>query len=67
MEWWDGGNKFGFALSELIVDKGFEDLWRKKNPNFSEFTYYNRSSVTRSRIDWTYTDKKLLTIPKLIT
>ena len=71
----DGGNKVqrlykcgsNYTLSKLIVDKSFEDLWRKENPYFSEFTYYNRFSVTRSRIDRTYTDKKLLTIPKLVT
>ena len=47
----DGENKtqrihrccFNYALSKLIVDNGFEDLWRRKNPDSPEFTYYDRS------------------------
>ena len=61
----DGGNKtqriYGcrsnYALSKLIVDNGREDLWRRENPVFSEFTHYDRSSGTRSRIDKAYTDR----------
>ena len=58
----DGRNKtlckyhFNYVLSKLFVDNGLEDLWRKKNPDSSEFTRYNRSSVTRSTIDRVYTD-----------
>ena len=47
-----------FALSKLIVDNGLEDLWRRENPDTSEFTCYDRSSGTRSRIDRVYTDIK---------
>ena len=32
------------------------DLWRRVNPHSSEFTHYNRSSGTRSRVDKVYTD-----------
>ena len=32
-----------YALSKLIVNNGFEDLWRKKNPDSPEFTCHNRS------------------------
>ena len=47
-----------FALSKLIIDNGLEDLWRRENPEISEFTRYDRSSGTRSRIGRVYTDKK---------
>ena len=36
-----------------------EDLWRRENPDFSEFTSYNRSSGTRATIDRIYTDIKM--------
>ena len=61
----DGRNKilyiyrFNYFLSKLIVDNGLEDLWRKENPDSSDFTRYNRSSGTRSRIDWVYNDTKI--------
>ena len=42
---------FNYALSKLIVDNALEDLWRRKKPDSSEFTRYNRSSSTRSRIE----------------
>ena len=32
-----------YALSKLIVDNGLEDLWRRENPDSSEFTRYDRS------------------------
>ena len=32
-----------YALSKLIVDNGLRDLWRRENPDSSEFTCYNRS------------------------
>ena len=32
-----------YALSKLIVDNGLEDLWRRGNPDFSEFICYDRS------------------------
>ena len=31
------------ALSNLIVDNGLEDLWRRENPDSPGFTRYNRS------------------------
>ena len=40
-----------FALSKLVLKNGLDDLWRRENPDTSEFTHYNRSSGTRSRID----------------
>ena len=47
----DGGNKTqtlyrccsNYALSNLIVDNGLEDLWTRDNPDFPEFTCYDRS------------------------
>ena len=47
---------FNYALSRLIVNHGLEDLWERENPDSSEFTHYNRSSGTRSKIDSAYTD-----------
>ena len=32
-----------YALLKLIVYNGLEDLWRKENTDFPEFTCYNRS------------------------
>ena len=32
-----------YALWKLIVDNGPEDLWKRENPDSSEFTSYNRS------------------------
>ena len=42
----DGDNKTqrlyrgcsSYALSKLIVDNGLEDLWRRENPDYPEFT-----------------------------
>ena len=48
-----------FALSKLIIDNGLEDLWRRENSDTYEFTHYDRSSGTRSRIDRVYTDIKI--------
>ena len=45
------------TLSKLIVDNGLEYLWRRENPDSSEFTHYDRSSDTRSRIYRVYIDK----------
>ena len=67
----DGRNKtlykchFNYALSKLIVDNGLEDLWRRENPDSSEFTCYNRSSVTGSRIDKVSTDIKMTNYTKI--
>ena len=32
-----------YALSNLILDNGLEDLWRRENPDSPEFTCYDRS------------------------
>ena len=32
-----------YALSKLIVDNGLEDLWRRENLDYPEFTRYDRS------------------------
>ena len=56
----DGKNKtlyrccFNYVLSKLIVNNGLEDLWRRENPDSSEFTCHSRYSGTRSRIDRVY-------------
>ena len=47
------------VVSKFIVDNVLEDLWRRKNPGFSEFTHYDRSSGTRSKIDRFYNDIKI--------
>ena len=46
----DGENKTqlyrccsNYALSKLIMDNGLEDLWRRENPDYPEFTCYDRS------------------------
>ena len=31
------------VLSKLIVDTGFEDIWRRENQDSPEFTHYNKS------------------------
>ena len=51
--------RFSYALSILIVDNGLEDLWRRENPDSSEFTCYNRSSRTTFRIDRVCNNKKI--------
>ena len=48
-----------FALSKIVLENGLVDLWRRENPDTSEFTRYDRSSGTRSRIDRAYTDIKI--------
>ena len=37
-----------YALSKLILDNELENLWKRENPESSEFTHYDRSSGTRS-------------------
>ena len=54
-----------FALSKLIMENGLEDLWRRENPDISEFTHYDRASGTRSRIDRVYTDIKIANNTKI--
>ena len=56
---------FNYALLKLIVDNGLVELWRKENPEFSEFNRYDRSSGTRSRIDRVYTDIKIASNTKI--
>ena len=55
-----------YALSNLILDNGLEDLWRRENPSSSEFTHYDRSSGTRSRIDRVYTNVNIASNTKII-
>ena len=50
---------FNYALSKLIVFQRLDYPMRRKNPDTSEFTRYDRSSGTRSRIDRVYTDIKV--------
>ena len=52
---------FNYSLSKLIVGNGLKDLWRRENPEFSEFTYYNRPFGTGSTIDRVYTNIKMAT------
>ena len=67
----DGRNKtlyrcrFNYTLSKLIVDNGLDDLWRRENPDSSEFTCDDRSSGTRSRIHNVYTDIKIASNTKI--
>ena len=44
-----------YTFSQVIVDNGLNDQWRRKSPDSSEFTRYNRNSVTTSWIDKVYT------------
>ena len=54
-----------YVLSNIIVDNGFEDLWRRKNTDSSEFTHYNRFCGKTVRItDRVYTDMKIANITK---
>ena len=67
----DGKNKtlyryhFNHAISKLIRDNGLEDLWKRENPDSSEFPRYDRSSGTRCRIDRVYTDIKMTSNTKI--
>ena len=69
-----GGNKTqrlyrcgsNYALSKLIVGNGLEDLWRRKNLDFSEFTNQDSSSGAKCRIGKAYSGIKIATIPRLI-
>ena len=47
------------------MDNELKDLWRRENPDSSEFTRYNRSSGTRSTIDRVYTDIKMASNTKI--
>ena len=63
-----GGNKSqipyrscsNYGLSRVIVDNGFEDLWKRENPDSAEFTHYNGVILQRFRIDRIYTDIKIV-------
>ena len=69
----DDGNKTqrhyrcgsNYALSKVIVYNGLEDLWRRENPDSSEFTRYDSSSGARSRIDRVYTDIEIANNTKI--
>ena len=47
------------------MNNGLEDLWRRENPNSSDFTSYDRSSDARSRIGRVYTDIKVTSNTKI--
>ena len=55
----------GKIKSKLIVDNGLEDLWRRENPDSSEFIYCDRFSCARSRINRVYTDIKIASNTKI--
>ena len=38
-------NSSNYALSKIVGNNGLEDLWRRENPDFSEFTHCDRSSA----------------------
>ena len=52
-------------MAKLIVDNELDDLWRRENPDFSEFIRYDRSSGTRYRVDRIYTDIKAASNTKI--
>ena len=54
-----------YALSKLTVNNGLEDLWRRENPDSSEFSHYNKSSGTRSRIGMVYIDVRIANNTKI--
>ena len=57
--------QFNYVLSKIIVDNGLEDLWRRKNPDFSEFIHNNIYSGTKPTIDTVYTDIKMTSNTKI--
>ena len=69
----DDGNKTqrlyrcgsNYDLPKLIVDNWLEDLKTRENPDSSEFTPYDRSSDTRSRIGRVYTNIKIANDTKI--
>ena len=48
-----------FKFCPVQTHHGVQDMWRREKPDTSEFTHYDRSSGTRSRIDRVYTDIKI--------
>ena len=56
---------FNYPLPKLIVDNGLDDLWRRENPDSSEFTHCDRSSGARYRIDRIYADMKIANNTKI--
>ena len=56
-----------YALLKLIVYNGLEDLWRKENTDFPEFTCYNRSFGKDPGQAGSILIQKFPTIPRLIT
>ena len=69
----DGGNKTqrlyrcgsNYALLKNIVDNELENLWRRGNPDSSDFIHYDRPSGTRSRINRIYTDIQIVNNTKV--
>ena len=49
---------FQLCPVKIIVDNGLENLWRRENPDSFDFTRFDTSSGTSSRIDSVYTDTK---------
>ena len=49
---------FNYALSELIVNHGLQDLWRRENLDSFEVIRYGITSGLRSSIDNVYNDIK---------
>ena len=54
-----------FALSKPIIDNVVEDLWRLEKLHSSEFTHFDRSPCTRSRIERVHTDIKIANNTKI--
>ena len=54
-----------YLLSKFIIGNGDEDLWRRENLDLNELTNYNRSSGTKSRVDWVYTDIRITNNTKI--
>ena len=68
MDKWTGVGEIklkDFINALTIVDNGLMDLWRRANPDCSEFTHCDRSSGRRSGIDRVYTDIKIATNTKI--
>ena len=68
MDKWTGVGEIKFKdfIDALpMVDNGLMDLWRRENPDCSEFAHRDRSSGRRSRKDKVYTDIKIATNTKI--
>ena len=68
----DGGSK-GFIemvpikfCQNVIVDNELDDVLGRENPDSSDFTHYNRPSVTRFRLEKVYIDIKIPNNTKIL-